>query len=158
MPRVSYTVAAGKINRMKEAILCAWKLILPVLAVVTVGYDARADVLISLFMKNETVIAYGSAFLRGFCLGIVFLSIDFLAVGVFQALGLGRYALVFAIMRKVVLEIPALIILNRLFPLYGLSYAQFTAELILGISAVVMLRHIFKKYGKKQPVAAQPSD
>ena len=75
--------------------------------------------LISLFMKNETIIAYGSAFLRGFCLGIVFLSIDFLAVGVFQALGLGRYALVFAIMRKVVLEIPALIILNRLFPLYS---------------------------------------
>ena len=62
----------------------------------------------------------------------------------FQALGLGRYALIFAIMRKVVLEIPALIILNRLFPLYGLSYAQFTAELILSICAVVMLRHIFR--------------
>ena len=61
-------------------------------------------------------------------------------------------------MRKVVLEIPALIILNRLFPLYGLAYAQFAAELILSICAVVMLRHIFKKYGKKQPVAAQLPD
>ena len=68
----------------------------------------------------------------------------------FQALGLGRYALIFAIMRKVVLEIPALIILNRLFPLYGLAYAQFVAELILSICAVVMLRHIFKKYGEKK--------
>ena len=123
---------------------------MPVLAVVTIGYYAGADALIGLFMKNETIIEYGSAFLRGFCLGIVSLSIDFLAVGVFQALGLGRYALIFAIMRKVVLEIPALIILNRLFPLYGLAYAQFVAELILSICAVVMLRHILKKYGEKK--------
>ena len=158
MPLISYTFAAGKIRRMKDTILFALKLIVPVLALVTIGYYAGADALIGLFMKNETIIAYGSAFLRGFCLGIVFLSVDFLAVGVFQALGLGRYALVFAIMRKVVLEIPALIILNRLFPLYGLAYAQFAAELILSICAVVMLRHIFKKYGKKQPVAAQLPD
>ena len=123
---------------------------MPVLAVVTIGYYAGADALIGLFMKNETIIEYGSAFLRGFCLGIVFLSIDFLAVGVFQALGLGRYALIFAIMRKVVLELPALIILNRLFSLYGLVYARFVAELILGIRAVVMLRHILKKYGEKK--------
>lgn len=61
-------------------------------------------------------------------------------------------------MRKAVLEIPALIILNRLFPLYGLAYAQFAAELILSICAVAMLRHIFRKYGKKQPGAAQRSD
>ena len=145
-------------DRMKGTILFALKLIVPALAVVTIGYYAGADVLISLFMKNETIIAYGSSFLRGFCLGIVFLSIDFLAVGVFQALGLGRYALVFAIMRKVVLEIPALIILNRLFPLYGLAYAQFVAELILSICAVVMLGHIFRKYGKKQPAAVQRTD
>ena len=50
-------------------------------------------------------------------------------------------------MRKVALEIPALFILNRLFPLYGIAYAQFTAELILSVCAVVILRHIFRKYG-----------
>ena len=88
MPLVSYTFAAERIRRMKDTIMFALKLIVPVLAVVTIGYYAGADALIGLFMKNETIIEYGSAFLRGFCLGIVFLSIDFLAVGVFQALGL----------------------------------------------------------------------
>lgn len=149
MPLVSYTFAAGNIRRMKDTILFALKIIIPVLIAVTVGYYAGADALISLFMKHEAIIGYGSAFLRGFSLGIVFLSVDFLAVGVFQALGVGRYALVFAVMRKIVLEIPALFILNCLFPLYGLSYAQFAAELILSICSVIMLRHIFRKYGKK---------
>ena len=75
---------------------------------------------------------------------------DFLAVGVFQVLGYGKNALVFAIMRKIVLEIPALYLLNYLFPLYGLAYAQFVAEFVLAIAAVVQLLLIFRKLGKKQ--------
>ena len=97
-------------------------------------------------MDNEAIVSYGAAFLRGFSLGFVFLCVDFLSVGVFQALGFGKYALIFAIMRKVILEIPLLFLLNYLFPLYGLAYAQAGAELVLSICAVIMLRHIFKKY------------
>ena len=96
-------------------------------------------------MDNEVIVGYGIKFLRGFCLGMPFLCMDFVAVGVFQAVGMGRYALVFAIMRKVVLEIPALYILNYVFPLYGLAYAQLTAEVVLAVVAVVVLARFFKK-------------
>ena len=146
MPLVSYNFASGNRRRMKDTILFAVKLIVPILAVITVIYYVGSGSLISLFMKNESIIAYGTRFLRGFCLGLCFISIDFLAVGVFQALGFGRYALVFAVMRKLILEIPALLILNKLFPLYGLAYAQCTAEVILCICAIVILRHIFRTY------------
>ena len=44
-----------------------------------------------------------------------------LVIGIFQAVGKGKESLIFAIMRKVLLEIPALYILNKLFPLYGLD-------------------------------------
>ena len=67
-------------------------------------------------------------------------------MGVFQAVGMGRYALVFAIMRKVVLEIPALYILNYIFPLYGLAYAQLTAEVVLAIRAVVVLVRFLRSW------------
>lgn len=53
-----------------------------------------------------------------------FLCVDFLAVGVFQTCGMGRRALAFAIMRKIVLEIPALVVWNAVLPLYGLGYAR----------------------------------
>ena len=68
----------------------------------------------------------------------------------FQALGYGKNALVFAIMRKIVLEIPALYLLNYLFPLYGLAYAQFVAEFVLAIAAIVQLLLIFRRLGRKQ--------
>ena len=47
--------------------------------------------------------------------------------------------------------IPALLLLNRLFPLYGLAYAQLTAELILSAAAVLVLRHLFGKLEKRVP-------
>ena len=104
--------------------------------------------MIHLFMDNPEIIAYGSRFLQGMCLGLVFLSVDFVAVGVFASLGMGKYSLTFAILRKVVLEIPLLFVLNHFFPLYGLAYAQFQAEVILAIAALVMLVRIFRQEGK----------
>ncbi len=145
MPLVSYNYASGNRKRMKDSILFAMGIILPVMTLVTVGYWFGAPNLIHLFMDNPDIIAYGSSFLRGMCLGMVFLCIDFMAVGVFASLGMGKYSLMFAILRKVVLEIPLLFLLNCLFPLYGLAYAQCITEVILAIAAAVMLVRIFRQ-------------
>ena len=77
--------------------------------------------------------------------------IDFLAVGVFQACGMGGKSLVFAILRKIVFEIPALFLLNDLFPLYGLAYAQAITEFVLAIVAVVVLVRIFRQMESATP-------
>lgn len=148
MPLVSYNYSSGNHKRMKDTIYFAAKISLGFLVVVVLGYYLGAGQLIALFMKNETIVAYGTRFLRGFCLGLPFLCVDFLAVGVFQAVGMGKEALIFAIMRKIVLEIPALYILNALFPLYGLAYSQFVAEVVLAVAAVLVLGRLFKRLEK----------
>ena len=76
-----------------------------------------------------------------------------MAVGIFQAVGMGKHALVFALLRKLALEIPALFILNLLFPLYGLAYAQFVAELILATVAVIELKKLFERLKKRDSAA-----
>ena len=70
---------------------------------------------------------------------------DFMAVGIFQSCGMGKKSLVFAILRKIVFEIPAIYILNHFFPLNGLAYAQTVAEVILSIIAVITLINLFRK-------------
>lgn len=145
MPLISYNYASGNTPRMKKTLTFATKIAISSLVAVAAGYFVGAGFLVRLFMQNPEIVAYGTRFLRGFCLGLPFLCMDFLAVGVFQAVGLGKNAFVFAILRKVVLEIPALIILNALFPLYGLAYAQFAAEIILAAAAVVVLVRMFAK-------------
>jgi len=153
MPLVSYSYASGNRKRMKEAILFTVKTLLPFLFCVSVFYYIGAGSLTRAFMNNEAIIAYGTRFLRGFCLALPFLCMDFLAVGVFQAVGMGKAALTFAVLRKIILEIPALYALNYLFPLYGLAYAQFTAEFVLGITAVWMLARIFRKMREGEAAA-----
>ena len=145
MPLVSYNYASGNVKRMKDTLIFDIKIAAVFLIAVTTGYYVFAGGLVSLFMDNPAVVAYGARFLRGFCLCLPFLCLDFLAVGVFQACGWGQYALLFAILRKLVLEIPALFILNYLFPLYGLAYAQPVAELVLAAAAVAMLVYLFRR-------------
>lgn len=145
MPLISYNYASKNIERMKRTIFFSAKISLSFMCVVSIGYYLGAGSLTSLFMENEAIIAYGTKFLRGLCLALPFLCMDFLAVGIFQACGLGKKALIFAILRKIVLEIPALYILNRVYPLYGLAYAQPTAEIILAVAAVFTLKNLFAK-------------
>lgn len=151
MPLVSYNYASGNVKRMKKAITFTIKISMIAMISVAALYFVFAGGLISLFMESETVVAYGKSFLRGMCLGIPFLALDFLAVGVFQACGMGKKSLLFAILRKIVLEIPALFILNYFFPLYGLAYAQMTAEIILAAAAIVVLTRIFRKLEENMP-------
>ena len=150
MPLISYNYASGNHPRMKKAITFAIKLMIPALFCVMALFWIFSAGLTRAFMENESIIAYGTEFLRGFCLSMPFLGMDFLAVGVFQALGKGKNALVFALMRKIVLEIPALFILNWLVPLYGLPYAQPFAEMVLAAAAVFMLMRIFRQCNMQQ--------
>lgn len=153
MPLISYNYSARNIERMKNTLTTTLKIALTFIVVVVAGYYFQSRFFISMFMSNQTIVDYGSNFLRNFCLGLPFLCIDFVAVGVFQAVGMGKESLFFAIMRKIILEIPALIILNQLIPLYGLSLAQFTSEIILATLAFVVLSKLFKKLAKEKAVA-----
>lgn len=152
MPLISYNFSSGNHQRMKKAIILSAKISQLFLITVAACFFIFSPNVISLFIVNSSVINYGAAFLRGMCFGLPFLAMDFLAVNVFQACGMGGKSLVFAIMRKIILEIPALFILNALFPLYGLAYAQLCAELVLAIAAVVVLVRMFKRLEREKEV------
>lgn len=145
MPLISYNYTSGNIKRMKKTFMFTAKISLGFILAVMLTFVFAAEPIISMFMKNESIVAYGAAFQRGFCFALPFLCIDFLALGVFQSCGMGMRSFIFAVVRKIVLEIPALFVLNWLFPLYGLAYAQFVAELILGTIAVVVLVRMFRR-------------
>ena len=145
MPLISYNYASGNGKRMKSTIVFSGKSTISFLVLISAFYYFGAGFWMRLFIQNESIVAYGTRFLHGMCLGLPFLCMDFLAVGIFQAVGMGKKAFFFAILRKIIMEIPALIILNALFPLYGLAYAQAVTEVILAITAVLVLRNMFRK-------------
>ena len=58
---------------------------------------------------------------------------------------MGRESLFFAIARKLALELPLLYLLNAVFPLYGIPYAQPAAEAVLAVTACVVLSRFFRR-------------
>ena len=131
---------------MKEAVYKTLKIIVIALSIIMIIYCAFPSFFVSLFIDNKQVIEIGSVIIRGFAIALPFIGIDFVGVGVFQATGYGKLSLIFAILRKIVLEIPFLFILNYLWPLYGLGFAQACAEFILAIGSLIVLSKLFKKW------------
>ncbi len=150
MPLVGYNYASGNIKRMKQTIAFSTKISLTFLAIITVVFHFNSEALVRLFMDNDTIVAIGARILRGFCFTLVFLAVDFLAVGVFQACGKGSLSFFFAVLRKVVFEIPFIIIFNKAVPLYGLAYSQTFAEILLCIIAIFVLINFFSNIDKSR--------
>lgn len=146
MPLVSYNYASGNYRRMKQAVKLAMGISSGFLILLTMLYFGFSSNLMRLFIQHQEVIAYGSTFLKRMCMALPFLGIDFLAVGFFQATGMGKKALQFAILRKIILEIPALFLLNQLFPLVGLAMAQGVTEFIMALIAGMTLYRLFALY------------
>lgn len=145
MPLIGYNFSSGNKKRIKQTI----RFTIAVSAGVVLALVAAAvifpDVIVKSFMDNALVIEYGSNFLRSLCYATPFLALDFLAVGIFQACGFGKYAFYFAIARKIALEIPAIFILDYLYPMYGIPYSQLCAEFVLSVAAVVLIKKIVDK-------------
>ena len=131
MPLISYNYASGNRKRMKETVVFSAKLTVSSLVVIAACFFLGAGFWMRLFIRNEEIIAYGTHFLRGLCLALPFFNLDVLAIGVFQAVGMGRKSFFFAILRKIIMEITAIYLLNKFRPLNGMSYAQLVTEVII---------------------------
>ena len=131
---------------MEDAIKFVARILVPVMMVIAVGYWVAAEWLIRLFMSNAEIVYYGKLFLRGFSAAMPFMLADFLVVGVLQGIGMGRKTLYFAILRKIVLEIPAIVLMNILFKASGITYAGCIAEVILSAYGICLLLGILQKF------------
>ena len=156
MPLVSYNYSSGNSERLKAAVRYGLRIAVAFVAAVAALLCIFAPQVVRLFIRNDTIIEYGTHYLRGLSLGLPFFAIDILIVSsVFNACGMGGRALLFALLRKVVLQIPLLILLNRFFPPYGIAYAELIAELFLAIVALVTLRNIFRQLDRKSTEVRQ---
>ena len=151
MPLVSYTYTARNYQRFRSAIGFLARLLIPTMLVASIGVWIGAPWLIRLFIADADVISYGVGFLRAMIIAVPFLILDFLVVGVCQAIGRGITSLIFAILRKLVLEIPATIILNAVFGISALAYGAFSAELVMSVAGMITLLQIFRKFKASLP-------
>ncbi|NLO48063.1 MAG: MATE family efflux transporter [Clostridiales bacterium] len=142
LPLLAYNHAANNHKRRHDAFKFGCLLSLSFSLLCLICYEAFAPALIALFIKDGATIAYGAVFLRIMVLAMPMMSICYPMIIQFQAMGKVRESLICSVLRKGVLDVPLLFMLNGLIPLYGCMMVQPIVDTISFIIATVFYRKI----------------
>ena len=144
-PLMGYNYGAKNHTRMmdvlKQGVLVVSGTELLVMAV----YGLFAPQLIGIFTENAEVLAVGSQVLRTMMWILPFVGAISMSRITFQAMGKPQYAFGITVVRQVVLYIPLLFLLNKLFGFNGMIWAQPTTECIMMIASVGLLLGVLRR-------------
>lgn len=138
LPLVGYTYASGNLVRMRKAIKFTTAYALSFSVVCVMLFQFFTEQIIAIFIKNEETVQYGSAFLKIICIAIPSTTIIILLITIFQAVGRKWQAMVLSMLRKGSLDIIFMILLSKVFPLYGVSWATPAADFIAVVIGIIL--------------------
>ena len=139
LPLIGYNYAAGNHKRMKTSITLSMALSVAMAAVCMTVSLVFSRQLIGLFIPSGSEsVTYGASFLRILCLGGPFSACAYALISFFQAVGKGMRSFVLAILRKGLLDIPLMFLLNRLLPIFGIVWATPITDVICCVISIGM--------------------
>lgn len=149
-PIIGYNYGAEKYDRVKETLKLA---IIFATVISTIGFIFTQIIpgkLISLFGKNETeLIEVASKAMRINLSMLPIIGFQIVSANYFQATGKPKQAMFLSLSRQVLVLIPALIILPKLFQLNGVWLASPVSDIIASIITAYFLVRDLKYLGKE---------
>lgn len=141
LPLLAYNSAAEKQARRRQAFLMGTAVSLGFSLLCLVLYEAFAPQLAGLFIEDALTVRYGGAFLRRMVTAMPFMAVCYPMIIQFQAMGRAKEALIVSILRKGVLDLPLLLLMDSRYPLYGCMWVQPIVDFIsLFVAAGLYLR------------------
>ncbi len=151
VPIVAYNYSAGNFKRMREvsrfSLLCG--IVCGVISIVL--YEVFAPYIMRFFIDDASTVLLGTNFLRARCLATIFMFLSFYHVFLFNSYVRGKEALFLGVVRWAVLNIPMLFILNSIFGMYGLVWAQLIADVLNVILSLFVHRRFLKSQDLLDP-------
>ena len=138
LPLVGYNFASGDKKRMNKIIKFSMILVLTFSISCIVLFFLFPRPIVSIFIKDIETINFASSFLRILCLSMPLTAIIFIFNTVFQATKQNGKALVTILLRKGIVDIPLMIALNIVIPIYGVVMSQPIVDVIGAIIAIVL--------------------
>lgn len=147
LPLLAYNHAAGNTARRSQAFRFGTLTAVSFSLCCLILFELFAEPLVGLFIKNPQTVAYGASFLRLMVTAMPMMSVCYPMIVQFQAMGKAKESLICSVLRKGVLDIPLLFIMDALVPLYGCMLVQPTVDSISLIVALLLYRRIRKGEG-----------
>lgn len=148
-PLIGYSYGAKNHQRLKESLYFSVFLGLSLATVFVTGFILFAKSTIILFIKDPTVIEYGTKVLRVFTFAIPFATLQMLFMTALQAMGKALPTFIVSISRQGLIYIPALYILDHFFHFNGLIWAMPITDLLTFILGFILFEISFLKTIRK---------
>lgn len=155
-PIIGYNYGAKNYKRVKHALKLA---ILAATAITTTGFiliQVFPKQIISLFNKDPELIAIGSHGIRIYLFMLPIIGFQIVSSNYFQAIGKAKISIFLGLSRQVILLIPLLFILPRLFGLDGVwlsgPSSDVIASIITAVFIFVEIKHLNKLHDEGQDV------
>ena len=145
LPLLAYHYAAGQQEKRRAAFRLGCTLSLAFALLCLVTFELFAPQLASLFIDDPATIHYSAGFLRRMVIAMPMMSLCYPMIIQFQAMGKARESLVCSILRKGVLDIPLLFLLDTWLLLYGCMWVQPIVDTISLIVAIGFYRALRRK-------------
>ena len=146
LPLLAYNYSSGDQQRRRDVLRVGCTISLSFCLITLVIFEVFAPQCTALFIDDPDTIRYGAAFLRRLMVSMPFMSLCYPLIIHFQAIGKVRQSLICSILRKGVLDIPLLFLMDRLFPLYGCMWVQTMVD-VISLTAVIYFCRGLKKEG-----------
>ena len=121
LPLIGYNYASKNRQRMRQVVTLSTLISTAVAGVCTLLCLVFSEAFIGVFIQSGAgSLEYGARFLRILCLGAPFSACAYACISFFQAVGRGKKSFLLAILRKGILDIPLMFLLQVLYPIYGI--------------------------------------
>ena len=142
LPLLAYNHAAGNTERLKKCFRFGVLIALGFALVCLTFYEIFAPDLARFFIKDEETVRYSAAFLRRMVVAMPLMSVCYPMIIRFQAMGRVKESLIVSVLRKGVIDIPLLFLMDALQPLCGIMWVQPIVDGIALTAAILLYRKL----------------
>lgn len=143
-PVASFNYSAGKIKRVKKGLLFTWIFSTIVVGVISLFGIFFSSNIVRIFQEAPEVVEIGSLALKFSSVGLIFLSSSTSANMLFQSIRRAKLASFLALLRSGLVFLPAVIILQNLFGLFGVQSSQGIADVLSGLISIPFMIRFLK--------------
>lgn len=145
LPLIAYNYASGNYKRMKNSVLLSTSFSVLFSGICMVAFLVFGRTLVGFFISNGTdSVSDGVRFLSILCLGCPFSACAYAFISFFQAVGKSFRSFILAILRKGILDIPLMFVLNSFWPQSGIVAATPIADMVCCAVAIFLFTHFLR--------------
>lgn len=147
MPIIGFNFGAGKLDRIREALIKGVALSTVVVTFFGILYFTWPAFFLGIFSREAELIALGSRALRIMVIMFPVIGAQVVFSTYFQAAGKGIPSLVLSILREVIIFVPLLMVFSRIYGLDGVWISRPVSDLIAFLVTYLLISRELKKQG-----------